>query len=87
VKASEAARRAEGVQKSAEAKVAVRNAANGPNIESRTGARHSMCEEDVVSRVESPSDPEAEGGGTAQATGFDRQAHTACEDQAGDETQ
>jgi RNA-directed DNA polymerase len=46
-----------------------------------------MCERGSSKLGEAPSDPTAEGGGTAHAPGIEHPKHTACEDQPGDETQ
>ncbi len=45
-----------------------------------------MCEEDVASRDETPERPREVGGVTADGPGPDRQARTACDEQAGDGT-
>src|SRR3990172_7157841 len=73
-------------QKSAEAKVAARRAANGPNTWSRTGTEHSMRSGDVASRAERPERPWKASGGTAHGPGVDRQARTAGEGNARDGT-
>lgn len=75
-----------GEQKSAEAKVAAAHAANGPNMRSRTGAKHSGREGDAGSRVEKPERPGEASGGTAHGPGVERQARTACGENAGDGT-
>jgi len=75
-----------GEQKSAEAKVAVAHAANGPNVRSRTGTEHSMREGDAVSRAGKPERPREASGGTAHGPGAERQARAACEGKAGDGT-
>lgn len=77
--------RVRGRQKSAEVKVAVAYAANGPNKESRTGAKHSMREGDVGKRAEMPARPKEAGAGSADGHGVDCQARTACRENARDE--
>lgn len=77
--------RVRGRQKSAEAKVAEAYLANGPNKESRTGAKHSMREGDVERRAEMPARPKEAGAGSVGGHGVDRQARTACRENTRDE--
>src|SRR5437867_12825540 len=55
-------------------------------MRSRTGTRRSMSEEDADQKAEMPERPRKVGGGTAEDTGFERQADTAHRGNAGDET-
>src|SRR5437867_10958557 len=55
-------------------------------MRSRTGTRRSMSEPGADKRAEMPERPRKAGGGTAEDTGFERQADTACREKAGDET-
>jgi len=73
-----------GAQKSAEAVVAAAHGGDGPNMRRRTGAEHSMREGDAARRAGRPEGPRRVGGGTAERTGIERQARTACDDPAGD---
>lgn len=73
-----------GAQKSAEAVVAAAHGGDGPNTWRRTGAEHSMREGDAARRAGRPEGPRRVGDGTAERTGIERQARTACEGSAGD---
>jgi RNA-directed DNA polymerase len=59
--------------------------ANGPNIGRRTGAMRSSGEGDVEKKAEKPERTGEDSGGTAKATGFERQASTARGENAGSE--